>query len=380
MIKYSRAGVCMTAGGNRSGTTLTEVLMALLVMGLGVVSVATLFPLSVLRSVEATKLTNATTLRRNAEEQIRLTPSFDTGKNPIPRGLVEDPDFDGDSREHDGTKFVLDPLGAATFSSEGTVYDDGSSLATSFGGKDSDANGKLDASLGISRFAFGKAGSVAAAQNFVTLPDSYLTLADVFANAVTVTTTKVTIPSVNFNEYAATAPALPLRVTLLDINGRSSNLRTVSTSANVSGTALTFDNPLTGSTANVGRVIVEIPERRYTWLATVRRLGPKPSVTIVVFFRRALSAEDEKAYTITETAGTYNEYLVPTPRPAGLKVGGFMFDVATFRWFKITAVEDKATPAVFTTDANDIDIVTTARTFTAMFPRNVVETYTLRKD
>ena len=54
------------------GVTLTEVLMSVLVMGIGVISVISLFPISFLRSVQATNLTNATILRYNAETQIDL--------------------------------------------------------------------------------------------------------------------------------------------------------------------------------------------------------------------------------------------------------------------------------------------------------------------
>ncbi|MGC1273111.1 MAG: hypothetical protein WBC44_05350, partial [Planctomycetaceae bacterium] len=54
----------------RGGTTLTEVLMSLMIMGIGLVSVATLFPLSVLRSIEATQQTTATALRYGAEALI----------------------------------------------------------------------------------------------------------------------------------------------------------------------------------------------------------------------------------------------------------------------------------------------------------------------
>jgi hypothetical protein len=52
----------------RFGATLVEVLMALLIMGLGAVSVFTLFPISLLRSVHATQLTNSKIHKRNAEE------------------------------------------------------------------------------------------------------------------------------------------------------------------------------------------------------------------------------------------------------------------------------------------------------------------------
>ena len=58
----------------RPGTTLSEVLISLLIMSIGVVSLATLFPISVLRSVQATQLTNATNLRYNVEAMVNSMP------------------------------------------------------------------------------------------------------------------------------------------------------------------------------------------------------------------------------------------------------------------------------------------------------------------
>ncbi len=66
---------------DRGGTTLSEVLISLLVMSVGVVSLATLFPISVLRSVQATQLTNATNLRFNAQEMARAVPQIRTVGN-----------------------------------------------------------------------------------------------------------------------------------------------------------------------------------------------------------------------------------------------------------------------------------------------------------
>ena len=40
-------------------------------MSIGVIALATLFPISVLRSIQASQLTNATNLRYNAEARIR---------------------------------------------------------------------------------------------------------------------------------------------------------------------------------------------------------------------------------------------------------------------------------------------------------------------
>jgi type II secretory pathway pseudopilin PulG len=55
----------------RSGATLTEVLMSLLIMSIGIVSVITMFPLAVLRSIQATQLTNSRLLKQNVQQAFR---------------------------------------------------------------------------------------------------------------------------------------------------------------------------------------------------------------------------------------------------------------------------------------------------------------------
>ena len=87
--------------GARRGVTLTEVLMSLLVMGIGVVSVATLFPLAVLRGAKATQYTAGTVLKQNAEETLNVSasPSLAPGAFPsfiggIPTDFNADKDYD----------------------------------------------------------------------------------------------------------------------------------------------------------------------------------------------------------------------------------------------------------------------------------------------
>lgn len=59
----------------RAGATLTEVLMGILIMGVGVVSVFTLFPISILRAIQATTHTNAKILKLNNEDLLRSNPT-----------------------------------------------------------------------------------------------------------------------------------------------------------------------------------------------------------------------------------------------------------------------------------------------------------------
>jgi Tfp pilus assembly protein PilV len=54
-----------------AGLTLVEVLMSMMVAGIGLLSVIVLLPLSFVRAVQATNLTNGTILRYNAESQIK---------------------------------------------------------------------------------------------------------------------------------------------------------------------------------------------------------------------------------------------------------------------------------------------------------------------
>ncbi len=103
----------------RGGTTLTEVLMALLCMGIGVVAVASLFPIALLRSAQATQLTTATILRFNAETTIDLYNGYDTTlpyNSNNNRNLIYNPDLgttsDTGIGDQNNTGYLIDPLGA----------------------------------------------------------------------------------------------------------------------------------------------------------------------------------------------------------------------------------------------------------------------------
>ena len=99
----------------RAGVTLMEVLMSVMIMSIGVVSLASLFPISILRGVQATQLTNATVLRYNAEALI----------DSLPTHFVFDPDGTLNANGHiahqrANRKYVVDPLGAYYASLDGT--------------------------------------------------------------------------------------------------------------------------------------------------------------------------------------------------------------------------------------------------------------------
>jgi prepilin-type N-terminal cleavage/methylation domain-containing protein len=97
-MKHSTVRINSPVAHHRRGVTLTEVLMSLMIMSIGVVSLATLFPLAAARTIEATNYTNSTILRHNATALVETIPE-----------LVDDPDGNAATREP--RRFIVDPLG-----------------------------------------------------------------------------------------------------------------------------------------------------------------------------------------------------------------------------------------------------------------------------
>ena len=102
-------------GDVQKGVTLTEVLMSLMIMSIGISAVAVLFPISVLRSVQATQMTNAAILKYNAEALVQMIPQ-----------IVFDPDGDGNITEHlrNSTEqhYIVDPTGYFELAASGASY------------------------------------------------------------------------------------------------------------------------------------------------------------------------------------------------------------------------------------------------------------------
>jgi prepilin-type N-terminal cleavage/methylation domain-containing protein len=111
--------------GDPAGVTLTEVLMSLMIMSIGISAVAVLFPISVLRSVQASQLTNAAILKYNAEALLRIHKQF-----------VFDPNGDGDLNEHISARverrYIIDPIGYFQITSAGTAFEATSNVASPF--------------------------------------------------------------------------------------------------------------------------------------------------------------------------------------------------------------------------------------------------------
>jgi Tfp pilus assembly protein PilV len=287
----------------RSGTTLAETLVAMLVMSIGVVSLLSLFPISVLRSAQATQLTNATNLRYNAEARIDMN-----------LAMLNAPTVAGVPTP---TTWIIDPLGY-------NIAYATSGLATAR---------KLGGATGLQRYNGGftaltaiagaNAAQVTAAEiaaaDVVTLPDSWTQ--QTTATAPTYTPTPVAAPTITFPasvDLTSVPVAAPYesRVEVFDTTQRVCEVRRITA---IAGQVATLSAPLStrlfedldgdgsvdagedynGNTVlnnNIGEVLVETRDRRYTWMLSVRGNYERVNVDVVTFFGRAFTTQDETVY------------------------------------------------------------------------------------
>ncbi|MCA9052360.1 MAG: hypothetical protein KDA75_00920 [Planctomycetaceae bacterium] len=366
-----RAGVRGCRRSARSGATLTEVLMSLLIMGLGITSVFTLFPMSILRSVKSTNLTHAALLAETARDFYvyqrellnqppdRLANPYYGYRDPlldltpvVPDNLIPQP-FVG--------TFVVDPYGGINAQDFGNVP----------GRYGSDPGGALALPVGVLRVSN---GITAPNLGVIASPDSWITVFDdVPANVRNITTPTVATeidftPDVDLTQAIAAGS----RVLITSQNGRRSfttGVDLTSTPRPTNNYTLRLNRTLPTNLFNpvasfndVGTIRVQNFERRYTFLLTMHRdeLG-QTTGQCVVFFRREFG-EAETVYSIRtvgppnnpaigidtrnrkltiQTAGTGSgrapspgEYLFGTwlSKPGNPVVNG--------RWYRIVGVEE----------------------------------------
>lgn len=330
----------------RAGVTLTEVLMSLLIMSIGVVSVATLFPIATLRTLEANKQTATTIARFNAESAI------DTFVDGIGRpALVHDPDgffpptAAADQTPYNGLTFrgqnyLVDPLGWQSFNADNPQPPTPYIAVRDYFGNSAPAGVTWPLPRrypGASAFlpfanpypASGttavdiaqRAASVARAFQVATQPDNWKLVIESQTIATTPATgiTQVTLDNdadlssitedINGNGTLDAGEdrdgdgtldvVLPgHRVTVFDIEGRYSEVR-IPTAVGISGTTNTWEifwtDPLPAQfNGNVGRVRVEVFDPVYTWMLSVRkRPSGATNVDVVVFFKRNFNPQFE---------------------------------------------------------------------------------------
>ncbi|MCA9092999.1 MAG: hypothetical protein KDA68_05905 [Planctomycetaceae bacterium] len=344
---------------SRRGATLMEVLIAILAMGIGVVSLISLFPLSVVRSVRGYQLTQSTIHRQNAEAII----------DGYPR-LFADPDNDGNLQEHWGERFVVDPLGnlekfnlRGLYSPSGATYPPAAAadvigVMRRFSGMRNDANNNAF----LNDFLNLTDSHEAAADSLATMPDTWVEQVDEITQ-INTGTNEITFDSaVSLTAVAGAltaTPAIPVRAIIYDTTGKQSVTRSV-TNINLATNVATYSPDLPTGFSVGNRIVLETLERRFTWMLTCRGTTPLASdfyVDVTVFFRRPYSAEEETPV-VLETAnnvavlfkGSYTAYIdyPETENAPHIRKGGYLFDCSKTgaNWYRVVDWEDFSTPTL----------------------------------
>ncbi len=337
----------------RAGVTLSEVLVSMLVMSLGVISVFTLFPIALLRSVQATQLSNATILRQNAEARVEfdpetihgtyswsanwnnssildpvwVTPTLPTTKdwrrnNPFivflrtANGTTggSAPSWDstlGNVTNDNGVSwkaariqnYLVDPIGCREWANLGVTGNDIAFL----GGSTSNL-ARMD----------GRAYDAQVADAIAGLPDAWI---PVFSDVVTgfdnSSNYRLTIqdPS-NLNniipQSSNNLQAPEYRALMFDITGKYALKETIH-AMDPAGGFLYWNDP-NGTPASIPagftptRVQVDVRDKRYSWMLTVRkRSDGMAAVDAVVFFNRTFKPSGGATPTTAGTEYVYDD-------------------------------------------------------------------------
>ena len=343
---------------SRTGAMLAEVLISIFVMGLGVVAVASLFPISVIRSVQATQLTSAAIFRGNAEAVIDILPQIlhnPDGLAPVPPltpPLAYHPINDP---SHNGTNYVVDPAGFFRFRNDYLGYE------YSLGNNGVTPAAPPAPPPGITRFNGGF--TAATADGAVTMLDSWI---EVVPEAVTdgfsVSGTTCTMPAtadLTTISFGAGNPMsrLVFRGTTTGNEAlRAGHVRNISGPISVLNVPFANALPANFTPSNV-RIETQLP--RYTWMLTVKK-APYPAVgatipvspatvDLVVFFNRAYTPDDERVYSTAATAFNQtrgNKVLIDPIAGVvlNLKKGSYIFDAVNCLWYRILSYDISVTP------------------------------------
>jgi hypothetical protein len=307
MRRLKRQTLLRVKGRGRRGVSLVEVLMSLGLMSIGIAFIAGIFPLAALRTLRATNLTNSTILRFNAEAAIATVtdsagtlkalihnPDFDITDLDMDDDGTDDNDADGDGlpdnrlahlTEHNGTNFIVDPVGYwEQVATGGTAGFFGNNVPTPI---------TLPRPNRVPLRFSGGTADLAAAKALATLPDTFNDLGETVATGNT--TTSVDLP-LDVNLGSVNPSDAAYRVLLFNPTEDKSEARLIdSVTSSATGYTINWigDLPFT----EVGRVKVDVPTGRYTWLLSVRkRVSGPANVDVVVFLNRSFDAGAEQVF------------------------------------------------------------------------------------
>lgn len=402
----------LAPGLSRGGATLTEALVALGIMAIGVISLASLFPIAVLKTAKANQLTISTDIRYNAEAMIKVFPWIiadpnpaDTGPFGVPDGIPFN-DYDFSS----GRPFLFDPHGCVGLFGPAVVPPERPVT--------------LPAAVGFLPRYPGGFNGLAAADSICSGPDTWVLIHDSAVTGITTANTRMDVSDLANVQLIWPGPN-QMRVQIFYNGGKSSLTRSVT--GIVGSNTLVFSEDVNGNGSldagedqNQNQVLdthalpagityesarLEARERRYTWLLTVRPqdtgasftggLGAKPSfdVHVVVYFGRGFSLQEEQVYGtvpagvpaisngVAGSAVTLNEgnRLFTVTWPAGetpfLKRGGWILDAANGYWYQI---ENYTDPTNVTSSTITLSSTILETSTLVVFPRGVADVFPIK--
>ncbi len=422
LIPDNRSGPLRFAlGVTRAGASLSEALVALMIMAIGVISLASLFPIAVLKTARANQLTVSTDIRYNAEAMIKVYPWIVADPNPFdqPVNGVADGNPFNDYDFSTGGPFLFDPL--ALIPGRPLPMPASVGLLPRYGGG----------------FNLTPTLTAEAADGICSGPDTWTLLHDA-PITTTAPTTQIDLADLNTVTLPAVQPAPPvgvvagaaqMRVQIFYNGGKSSLTRNITGISGATKTLLFTEDVNGNNMLDIGAgedqngnlaldthalpagiiyetARLESRERRYTWLLTVRPqdaggsftggIGAKPSfdVNVVVYFGRGFSPQEEQIYG-TLPPGV-PAILNPTPGPSTvnlqegnrsftvtwtgtdsplIKLGGGSLDAPHGYWYQIEKYSDP-TGLTFS-DVTLTSTILESSTLVA-FPRGVVDVFPIK--
>ena len=380
----------------RGGTTLTEVLMSLMIMSIGIVSVATLFPISALRTLEANKQTNSAIASFNANSAIDARPELiHNPDDGIPKLLslyssepnaskYTAPGYAGLGTDFLGKNYVVDPWGYYEVSTTGLIN-------TEFGNVGGTALPTFPAARRVMRYKAWLTSAIDSA-HFVSQPDNWKFVAesalDLTASQSATSLTldiEADLSSVSGITGIPATQAVLYRATIFDADGTKSETRLLS--ANPTGQQLTWASALPtrvmedqngngsldpgedydgdGVLDLPSRVRVEVADQVYTWILSVRKASTGVcGVDAVVFFKRGFDPAYEEVHTADFRVTGYGLDDIPdnaddtpgpnyrvrvqfTGEPPEARRGGYVFDTCNGYWYRIRAIEKETNTELY---------------------------------
>lgn len=358
----------------RGGSTLTEVLIAILAMSVGVAAVATMFPISVLKSVKATQLTHSAILRFNVDGLIDADRGlFNAVHDPNANGMIDPssqslgnrvrnpgqfPDALGDPGviEHGNQRWIVDPLGWV----QNQAVSSGYSGIFGNNGTTTPVQGFTMARLNAGRT------TLLGAEELALLPDDWKTIGEWDTATFTSTASESTItlpasvdptlittidggfnPPTRIVLYGAVLNTVPNPAVL-------EKLQMVRLIKSRSGQDITVV-PRLPAGYQIERFEIEQRDQQFTWMLTVRKdgTGTTANVDVAVFYRRSFDEKEErliptKFYNASTGANSISGRaeidwstlgFASGERPAYRK-GGFVFDAGMAEWYRIQNVTE----------------------------------------